>query len=360
MFQLWHSFIRDRGISAQRAVGRIVLASAVVILLPALVAAYTLVLRDGRHIETSGNITVTASTLTYERAPGFNVTLNLSVIDIPATERINHLPPGSLLKLAEARPAQQKIETRTSRLTITNAQLEPSRRARLQSERAYEQRRRELGLPTLEETRRRERLEAEQIRAALSEQRTVQENDEAYWRGRANELRAELVEVNGQISYLNGRLAELPDPRVWTGTTIGPGGWVLPGVPFPSNRWAGTQWPGRGGVPVWPGGANLSGQVRFGAGPVRVGATLNPGFGRQPFGHRRGGFGSPAPWSPGSPYPYVFVSQPPPFDQSYERATLTEKLNAMLTTRAGIQARWRLLEEEARRAGAPPGWLRPL
>ncbi|MDX6612721.1 MAG: hypothetical protein QOD75_1907 [Blastocatellia bacterium] len=359
MFQLWESFISDCRMTMRRAVGRIVLAATVVVLLPTLVAAYTLVLRDGRQIEASGKITVTASTLTYERAPGFNVTLNLSIIDIPATERINHLPPGGFVKLTEARSAQQQVETGSRRVTITNAQLEPSRRARLQSERAYEQRRRELGLPTLEETRRREQMEAEQIRAALSEQRTLHENDEAYWRGRANELRSEFVEVNGQISYLNGRLAELPTARVWTGTMIGPGGWVLPGVPFPSRRWTGTPMPGRGGIPVWPGGTNVSGQVRFGAGPVRVGATLNPGFGRVPFGQGRGGFGSRAPWSFGSPYPYVLVSQPPPFDQSYERAALTEKLNEMLTRRAGIQARWRLLEEEARRAGAPPGWLRP-
>ena len=33
-----------------------------------------------------------------------------------------------------------------------------------------------------------------------------------------------------------------------------------------------------------------------------------------------------------------------------------EQLNA---ARAGLSARWRELEDEARRAGAPPGWLRP-
>jgi len=35
------------------------------------------------------------------------------------------------------------------------------------------------------------------------------------------------------------------------------------------------------------------------------------------------------------------------------------QLNDLLSQRAGMQARWRDLEEEARRAGAYPGWLRP-
>jgi hypothetical protein len=50
---------------------------------------------------------------------------------------------------------------------------------------------------------------------------------------------------------------------------------------------------------------------------------------------------------------------PPQEDHSLERATLTNQLNELLMQRAALGVRWKELEEEARRAGAYPGWLRP-
>jgi hypothetical protein len=56
----------------------------------------------------------------------------------------------------------------------------------------------------------------------------------------------------------------------------------------------------------------------------------------------------------------VFFKARFPFqDFSYERQELILQLNDLLSQRAGLQARWRALEEETRRAGAYPGWLRP-
>jgi len=46
-------------------------------------------------------------------------------------------------------------------------------------------------------------------------------------------------------------------------------------------------------------------------------------------------------------------------DYSYERSELVNQLNELEMTRTGFIVRWRELEEEARRAGAYPGWLRP-
>jgi len=334
----------------------------VVMLLPALVAAYTLVLRDGRQIEVAGKVTVTQTTVTYERAPGFNVTLQLSIIDIPATERINNLPPGSFIKSAQTTRSPHNAATARTRVTITNAQLEPSRRTRVQSERAYEQRRRELGLPTLEETRRRERQESDEVRETLREQRILQQNTEAYWRGRAEDIRTELAQVDGQIAYLNARLAELPSPSVLTGIVIGGGGAFLPygssRRTFGPGSWRGPTLARRPGIYVAPNsGTHVSGQIRFGSGHVSGRLALNPAFGRGRFGHGRGGFGSSIALPYGSTYPSL-STQPFGFDSSYERAAVTEQLHELLMARAGLQARWRLLEDEARRAGAPPGWLR--
>ncbi|HEX6648036.1 MAG TPA: hypothetical protein VF075_00805, partial [Pyrinomonadaceae bacterium] len=47
------------------------------------------------------------------------------------------------------------------------------------------------------------------------------------------------------------------------------------------------------------------------------------------------------------------------YDYSYERSELSNQLNDLEMQRTGLSARWRELEEEARRAGAYPGWLRP-
>jgi hypothetical protein len=47
------------------------------------------------------------------------------------------------------------------------------------------------------------------------------------------------------------------------------------------------------------------------------------------------------------------------YDYAYERNELISRFNELSITRAGLNARWRELEEEARRAGAAPGWLRP-
>jgi hypothetical protein len=47
------------------------------------------------------------------------------------------------------------------------------------------------------------------------------------------------------------------------------------------------------------------------------------------------------------------------YDFAGERAGLIYRLHELETARSAFQARWRALEEEARRAGAAPGWLRP-
>ena len=47
------------------------------------------------------------------------------------------------------------------------------------------------------------------------------------------------------------------------------------------------------------------------------------------------------------------------YDYNHERMELVNQLDELAMQRAGFRVRWRELEEEARRAGAYPGWLRP-
>ncbi len=47
------------------------------------------------------------------------------------------------------------------------------------------------------------------------------------------------------------------------------------------------------------------------------------------------------------------------YDYALESPALITELDGLLAYRAGLEARWRDLEDEARRAGVSPGWLRP-
>jgi hypothetical protein len=166
------------------------------------VNAYTVVMRDGRRVEVPNEFTVTNSTLTYEVSNGFQVTIQLNAVDIPATERANGEPTGSLLQKAGARtnvPNAPQTQARAGR-SITNQDLEVYRKARVENE----TRRGELGLPSLEDRQR---------EVAVIEDRTVEQvrsmraQEEAYWRSRADALRAE---NEAQVEVLRQRSQETP------------------------------------------------------------------------------------------------------------------------------------------------------
>lgn len=156
------------------------------------VNAYTVVMRDGRRVEIPNEFTVTNSTLTYAVSNGFQVTIQLNTVDIAATERANNEPTGSLLQKADAPaavPNTQQTRTRAAR-SITNKDLEEYRKARVEGERAYEEQRREFGLPSVEE-RRREVAEIED--RTLEQVRHMRAQEEAYWRSRAEAAQAEMA-----------------------------------------------------------------------------------------------------------------------------------------------------------------------
>ncbi|HEX6731741.1 MAG TPA: hypothetical protein VF074_17075, partial [Pyrinomonadaceae bacterium] len=130
--------------------------------------AYTIVFYGGNRVEIPDNFTVTSNAVIYEAAPGVNVSFRLKSIDIPATERANDDSAGSFLGRTGAHRVQappSTTATQKATRTITNRDLEPYESARLRSEATWEKRRKELGLPSLEETRR----EAARREAALDE-----------------------------------------------------------------------------------------------------------------------------------------------------------------------------------------------
>jgi hypothetical protein len=344
--------------------------------LPLAVSAYTIVMRDGRRIEIPEKFVVTPATLTYLVAPDIGITLQMSTIDIEATERANQEPGGSLLRRA-SEPAtfetssqlasnEQRSASASSRAsstsqralrTITNKDLEASRRAREASEAAYERRRRELGLPSLALTRRRAQEESARAREELRRSMSEDAQAEGYWRAQASELRSQLASLNAQIDYVRGLLAGMPEARAAGSYTVLTGvvplGRGLVGNPAFMNR---APHSGNGSIFVAPNtGPQLTARVGFSGGTTRGQVFLNTtpqrrGFGQTPFSPR-GVFASPSTF-----YGPAYMN-----DSFYDndRATLVQQLRELELERAGLQARWRLLEDEARRAGAQPGWLRP-
>ena len=327
-------------------------------------SAYTVVMRGGRRVEVPSQFVVTATTLTYEVSPGVQVTLALAAIDIPATEKANNELAGSLMRRLQSGSALTAEKSLQSPRTITNKDLEASMHRRQDSELAYETRRKELGLPSVEETRWRDAAAAEAIHQELEQKRAVESQSESYWRERATALRSEMASLDAEIAYVRSRLEE----RYWSDGTSS--GWSSFGVGVPFGFGRGSFGGGSFGHPtgfrgphrrsnifVAPRGSpQASGRVGFGNRSTRAQLFINPGSIRPtrplgvggPFGAQGGFSGFP-----------VFGTSVPAFDNSYERSELITQFNQLGTARAGLNARWRELEDEARRAGVSPGWLRP-
>ena len=287
--------------------------------------AYTLVMRDGRRVEIPDAFTVTNSTLTYEVSSGIQVTVQLSTINIGATERANGEAAGSFSsKTATPVPAPATVSRPrqarpTANRSITNADLEDYRRMRVASERAYERRRQQLGLPSREASQRELAAVTDRTHEQLRKQRNQEEEGEAYWRGRASALRTEIASNEAQIDVVRQRLQELPVGYSLGVYDTGPfGGLGYPPVngPFPN-------------YPVWNPFPNN---------------RRNRGWNR-----RNGRY----------PQTNVLIAPYDNYDYNEERLTLRTQLSELQMQRASLGVRWRELEEEARRAGAYPGWLRP-
>jgi hypothetical protein len=362
---------------SNRGATRIVSVVAFIFALVVTANAYTVVMHGGRRIEVPSRFLVTPSTLTYEVGLGIQVTLQVAAIDIPATEKANNEAPGSFLRRGQsslpsdptANPRKDDAVTPAthSARTITNHDLESAMRRRRDSERAYETRRKELGLPSVEESRRRAAVESASIRLELEQQRVAEGESEIYWRGRAEALRTEMAALDAEIAFIRARLDDGPTVfgnsawvNEWSFGSFNAGARGTPSGnfgrrPFGSPRGRSGFPPHRASAPntfLAPvAGPQISGRVGFGGGATRGQVFVNPALGRHapPFG---GGFSA-------FPNVVVFGSSIPAYDLSYERGELITHFNELATARAGLSARWRELEEEARRAGAPPGWLRP-
>jgi hypothetical protein len=319
-------------LSRPRLPTRFVFVFAVVFALANASMAYTLVFRDGHRVEVPPVFTLTTTTLTYEAAPGINRTVQLILVDVAATERANNDLPGSFSKHADRNAlAPTPPSTPRAQRTLTNGDLEPFRQRRIESEQDYEKHRIELGLPSIAETR---KLQAQEEEATLdlARRRAAEAaNDEAYWRSRAASLRNEIVTLDAEINYLRASLGPVR-PLITQGFITG----GFPAPPFAGGFHGSQPGVGRLGAQASTGSQSLT---NLGVLPLRR-QRIPRGFDSP-----QRGFGSAFGFVP---YGYA--------DNSYD---LGIRLNDLLTRRAGLEALWRELENEARIAKAPQVWLAP-
>lgn len=205
--------------------------------------AYTLVMRDGRRVEIPDAFTVSGSTLTYEVSSGIQITVQLTSINIPATERANGEAAGSfMLKTDTPAPASSRPrQTRTTaNRSITNADLEEYRRTRIASERAYEKRRQQLGLPSRAAGQRELAAVTDRTYEQLRNKRGQQQEDEGYWRERASSLRTEIASNEAQIDFVSRRLEELPVNYSFGSVEMMP---PFGGIGYPTNNGPFSNYP---------------------------------------------------------------------------------------------------------------------
>ena len=323
--------------------------------------AYTLVTRDGRRTAIPDNFTLTQVALTYEAAPQLNVTVLLANVDIAATERANGEAAGSFLRRLRA-TAPRSAETPGENLlnvrkTLTNQDLEVYRRQRVAQEQAANRRRAASGLPSLEEESARLAAEAAtrqkaQAATQLSDNSTSVDDEEAqaekYWRERAARWRAEAAEIEAQINYVRARVAETEDVSSNTTSIYGFStplyGFAIPSYGQPNLSLSQV----RPGLPYnWgPGFNNLA-----------PGTQVNPAVDLSANARAFQRAVRPAPYYRYQYGGYIVTGRADAY--SYETERLRARLDELYTTRAALNARWQVLSEEARRAGALPGWLRP-
>ena len=309
--------------------------------------AYTLVMRGGRHIEIPNNFIVTTAGVTYEVSKGISVTVQLTNIDVKATEKANNEPDGSFLarigRIEQTSKQETQIQTQSQQRptkTITNTDLNAYASERERAETEYEKIRVAKGFPSREEIQKRNEEDLKKLREISEKQAQKEAQDEAYWRGRANALRTEIIALDAEMAYVRARISEEPTYTVVYS--------FVPSQNFNTNP-----------SPVVEPSANsqrsfgVSGTANFGGGQTwgsvgfyypQSSVTFYPNNGIDVYGFYPFGYG----FAP--PFPVRY--------QSFNRAQLVTRLQILEQARVGLSARWRMLEEEARRAGAMPGWLR--
>lgn len=202
--------------------------------------------------------------------------------------------------------------------TVTNGDLEQFREKRLKAERDYRENYEKLGFPSPAEL---ERQNAESKRELAKLARRIEaENaqNENYYLTQANNLLTQIAAVDAQIAYLRGEVNRVPNrnyiysfgyaPYFYRGHQVVDPNYIQPLPNLANYQILSSQYPYRN----------------------------NPSA---PIYHRR------------HYYPRGYIVPTVIDNNSYQRNDVVSQLRYLEQQRAGLLAEWRILEEEAHKAG---------
>ncbi|MBL8152152.1 MAG: hypothetical protein JNN15_19695 [Blastocatellia bacterium] len=288
---------------------RILLLFMCLLLSPAIVNAYTLVLKDGRRIEVREQYRIVNDIAVFSLSEGSRFSISLEKINIEETERANSKEVGSFLKNATdpAKLADKEsnplAEAKQSHKKLTNADFEKYRARREEMSRQDPQSFTAEELEKIDE----KKLQQDRESEILAKRREQEKTKEAYWRSRAQTLLTQLRVLDEQI---NSVAAQLEDNRRYAA--------MSPSTTIYSPPLYSGVGISVGGLPIWLGN-----------------------------GRGLGGYNNST----------VIINNQPNPTQS-RSLSLQERLTDLQLQRQEAVIRYEELREEARRDGALPGWLR--
>ena len=297
---------------------RFIMTLSVIILLPLIAQAYTLVLKDGRRVEVREKYRIVSDIAVFTLPEGNRFSVSLDKINIAATELANGESEGTFVKNT-TEPLKVTDKTNNAKSIIDQDPIASSRPIGRKITNSdfdrYKARREEM---LKDSTNRANAKAATQPNTAdvpndkterdtatfLAEHREKEKNREEYWRGRSRALLTELRVEEEQINSLQGQIEDsrrFQPPASTVSVYSNPAPYVYP---YPGVR--------IGGVPIGIGGQQSSG------GSV------------------------------------VIINQ----DQNSRGRTLQERLVDLRLKYQETLIRYQEMCEEGRRDGAFPGWLR--
>jgi hypothetical protein len=222
------------------------------------------------------------------------------------------------------------------RRSITNASLEKYRQERLKNEADYRANYKKLGLPSPEELAQREAAEQKKLDEYTAQAKVRRQQIDSDFQIRANILRAEVAATDAEINYLRGLISRLPNRQNYVSLAYPIFNYVQPNLVFPT---------------VQNGYYNQSNSIRTTPNVHVYQNYLNGNYANVNVGIGYKGWHGNIVLNYGNPYYYGSYAFPYRVEpQNYERQELLLRLRLLEQQRAGLFARWNLLDEAARRA----------
>lgn len=254
--------------------------------------------------------------------------------------------------------------------TVTNQDLNKFRERRIQAEAEYNKKVESGAQPSQTDIERRNAERLQFNRELTEKSKAKQQQTENAFQSQAFALKSELAALDAEINFVRARVNEIPEPQTYY--AVG----YLPYGGFGYNGFGGVGFGGVG-FPQYPNNANAN--IRIGNNNIvlsgnqtnvqqngsvaittannlqapQLSLNQNGGFTAGSFPTNNFGGALTNLNFGGAPYTAGILAAPftLPTPQNLTREELLARLRALRQTRAGLQARFDVLQEEARRNG---------